>query len=472
METNLGHVGTMVGPPGQGQGLDGQARSSYVGIASLNTSVRDKKNLLEIRLERADYNVNFNLTQAELDHLLRRLGIDSSHFIGVSCCPEGKGVVYVTLHPSVNIQRFLTKNECFELKQGLRTGIIRPAGKKEQAVTISGLHPNTKDQAVVKYLAAHGKVSTSDKVIHHIFPGAPGSSLCAGKLNGNRTYMVEITKPMGSYHIIDGEKVSVRYRGQARTCARCHNTESVCPGRAIARDCTSARVLLSAHMEEHWESVGYQPDTKDLNEVDDLDVQLGVKDVEQEPVDSLRPDHSEKYSSVLIHGFSKTAEEKDIYDILIEGGLPTEYQKGDIKKNDKNGQLLIENLSSSVCISLTNHIHGKIFFKKKVFVNSIVEKTPVKETLGAEGEDLIEESTESSGADSNSDETDDEITKTASKTPSTKLFTSISEKRQATASPEAGSENKKVKKKKKKCESATATTLRATRQGGKANNKK
>ena len=113
-------------------------------------------------------------------------------------------------------------------------------------MTISGLHPNTKDQAVVKYLSAHGKVSTSDKVIHDIFPGAPGSSLCAGKLNGNRTYMVEITKAMGSYHNIDGEKVSVRYRGQARTCARCHKTESVCPGRAIARDCTSARVLLSA----------------------------------------------------------------------------------------------------------------------------------------------------------------------------------------------------------------------------------
>ena len=78
-------------------------RSSYAGIASLNTSVRDKKNLLEIRLERNSPSVSFYLTQDELDLLLTRLGIDSSHFIGVSCCPEGKGVVYVTLHPSVNI---------------------------------------------------------------------------------------------------------------------------------------------------------------------------------------------------------------------------------------------------------------------------------------------------------------------------------------------------------------------------------
>ena len=102
-----GHVGARGGPPGLG---GGGTRSSYVGIASLNTSVRDKKNLLEIRLERRDFNVNFNLTQPEMDHLLTKLGLDSSHFLGVSCCPEGKGVVYVTLHPSVNIQRFLHKN--------------------------------------------------------------------------------------------------------------------------------------------------------------------------------------------------------------------------------------------------------------------------------------------------------------------------------------------------------------------------
>ena len=148
--------GAWGGPPGLGDGgPDGQGgsllstKSSYVGIASLNTSVRDNKNLLEIRLERSAFSVSFNLSQVELDHLLTRLGLDSSHFLGVSCCPEGKGVVYVTLHPSVNIQRFLNRNECFELKEGVRTGIIRPAGKKEQSETVSGLHPNTSCQVLV-----------------------------------------------------------------------------------------------------------------------------------------------------------------------------------------------------------------------------------------------------------------------------------------------------------------------------------
>ena len=121
------------GGTGNGPGHGSFSKATYVGIASLNTSVRDKKNLLEIRLERSEQNVNFNLNQVELDHLLTRLGIDGSHFLGVSCCPEGKGIVYVTLHPTVNIQRFLNKNECFVLKEGIRTGIIRPAGSKENS---------------------------------------------------------------------------------------------------------------------------------------------------------------------------------------------------------------------------------------------------------------------------------------------------------------------------------------------------
>ena len=121
---------------------------------------------------------------------------------------------------------------------------------------------------------------------------------------------------MGTYHIIDGEKVSVKYRGQDKTCARCHKTESVCPGKAMAKDCTSPRVLLSDYMREHWAKVGYLPDTHDLNEVDELDVQIGRKEVEPPPTDLLRPDHSHKYNSVVITGFPKTAEEQDIFNIL------------------------------------------------------------------------------------------------------------------------------------------------------------
>ena len=469
------HVGAWGGPLGPGGGgsdnREGPAKSSYVGIASLNTSVRDKKNLLEIRLERKDMNVNFSLSQPELDHLLTKLGIDSSHFLGVSCCPEGKGVVFVTLHPSVNIQRFLHKSECFELKEGIRTGHIRPAGKKEQSVTISGLHPNTKDQAVMRYLSAHGKVSTSDKVIHHVYPGAAGSSLCAGKFNGNRTYMVEITKPMGSFHIIDGEKVSVRYRGQDRTCARCHKTQSMCPGKAMAKDCTSDRVLLSAHMQEHWEKVGYRPDTTDLNGVDEVNIQIGEKDQAPAPADLLRPDYSERYSSVLIKGFLKTTEEQNVYQVLLEGGLPTDYQIEKIRKDDRTGELAIDSLDPSVCLSLSNHIHGKRFFNRRVYVTSVVEKTPEKAPPEA-AEPSQSDVAESSGSDTSGEES--EVEKTASKTPCAKLFSSISApgKRAAKSSPEITSENSKRNKKKKKPDGSPSKPLRSSSRQGIGGSKK
>ena len=184
--------------------------------------------------------------------------------------------MFITLHSTVDINRFLFKNESYVVKEGIKTSHIRPAGKKEISVFISGLHPNTKDQAAIKYLSAHGKVSTTDKVVHHVYPGLPGSSILAGKLNGDRSYMVEVMKPMGSFHIIEGQKVFIRYRGQLKSCARCHKIMLDCPGKGVAKDCTGDRVLLSAHMEQHWQDVGFVPDTGLINEVDEEPV-VGVR---------------------------------------------------------------------------------------------------------------------------------------------------------------------------------------------------
>ena len=85
----------------------------------------------------------------------------------------------IVLHPSVDINRFLNRNESYIVKEGVRTTTIKQEGEKDKLIKITGLHPNTKDQSVMKYLAAHGKVSTTDKVIHHVFPDVPGSSLLA-----------------------------------------------------------------------------------------------------------------------------------------------------------------------------------------------------------------------------------------------------------------------------------------------------
>ena len=127
---------------------------SYSSIASINTSTRNKKNILEIKLEKQE-GANFSLKMEEIENLLKRLNIDASHFTGVSACPEGRPVILVTLHDSVSIERFLYRNESYMVKDGVRTTTIRPEGKKEKAIKISELHPNTKDQAAIKYLSAY-----------------------------------------------------------------------------------------------------------------------------------------------------------------------------------------------------------------------------------------------------------------------------------------------------------------------------
>ena len=114
--------------------------------------------MLEVRLERQQ-GASFRISQLEIETLLVRLGINASHFEGVSACPEGKPIILITLHASVDISKFLYRNESYMVKDGVRTTSIRPAGKREVLVTITGLHPNTKDQAVLRYLEHHGKVS-------------------------------------------------------------------------------------------------------------------------------------------------------------------------------------------------------------------------------------------------------------------------------------------------------------------------
>ena len=355
----------------------GSGGPTYSSITSINTSVRDNKNILEVRLEKQP-GASFNLTMLEAENLCKRLNIDSSHLLGVSACPEGRPVVFITLHPSTDITKFMYKNESYIVKEGVRTTTIRQEGKKDKVVKITGLHPNTRDQAVVKYLCAHGVLSTKERIIHHVFPGEPGSSLLAGKLNGNRSYVMdELKVPLGSYHIIDGEKVSIRYPGQEWTCARCHQLKSICPGAALARDCTAERVLLSTHMAEHWQKVGYKPETDTMNEVDGVDLEIQVGGNAQKTISVPESTLAGKYSSVIVKGFRVETEFAAIKEVLIENGLPADHAEENFTRNSKTGSLTVISLKSEECIAL-NKMNRKRFLNRQIFITSVVGDSPIK----------------------------------------------------------------------------------------------
>ena len=356
----------------------GVSTPSYSSITAINTSVRNDKNVLEIRLEKQQ-GASFNMTQLETEALLARLAIDGSHFEGVTACPEGKPVVFVTMHPTVNIKKFLYRNESYMVKEGVRTTTIRPAGKKDVLVTVSGLHPNTKDQAVIRYLSAHGKVSQTDKVVYHVFPGAAGSSLCAGKFNGNRSYVMEIKEHLGSYHIIDGEKVSIRYPGQEWSCARCHQFKHSCPGSAVARDCTADRVMLSTFMIQHWNKIGYKPESEAVDGVDDepeLEIQVGQHKLDLTLFSDSKL--TSKYRSIIVKGFNPELSVEAVIEELVKSGLPNDYKADEISRNDKTGNLTIPNLEPQQCLNMMDAMHGKKFLGRKVYVTLVVANSPTK----------------------------------------------------------------------------------------------
>ena len=132
---------------------------------------------------------------------------------------------------------------------------------------------------------------------------------------------------------------------------------------------------------------------------------------------------------------------------------------------------MIDTLDPAVCISLTNHIHGNKFFNRKVYVTSVVQKTPTKEHDNVES--CPNSLAGSSGSDTSSDESESGQNSSA-KSPVSKLFTKVSDqvKRPAAASPEESSEIKKKDKKKKKHDGLSSTAVRSSSRQGKSTNQK
>ena len=59
-----------------------------------------------------------------------------------------------------------------------------------------------------------------------------------GKYNGERKYPVDFsdsTITMGTYHYIDGSRIRVFYRGNTKTCGRCHQGSGQCRGEGFSQ---------------------------------------------------------------------------------------------------------------------------------------------------------------------------------------------------------------------------------------------
>ena len=135
-----------------------------VGISRLN------KNILEVILEK-DTGGAFVVNDSDCATLLRKLGLDlrpGVHMEGVQVCPNGRGIILVTLKDDVRPENFCRYDVLQVTDSGVRAVLVKPGGKRDVVLTIKGLHPNTKDSTVLSYLTKFGTLPQA-KVVYGLF---------------------------------------------------------------------------------------------------------------------------------------------------------------------------------------------------------------------------------------------------------------------------------------------------------------
>ena len=364
----------------RGAGGRGQFRGSWAEMLSRNLPTSWNKNVLEVILEK-DQPGSFNVSDIDCARVMKKIGLDQRPGVqveGIQICPNGRGIILITLMKEVTIEAFC-RHEVFEVTStGIRVINIKPAGKREVVVHVKGLHPNTRDDGIMDYLSKFGKVVTK-KVIYGVFGEGP----LRGFRNGDRSYKMEIQPSLnlGTYHVLDGQKVTVRYSGQLQTCARCHETARTCRGKGMARRCEAAggqKVEFSDYILNLWKEIGYSPENVELADLDDdaeLDSLIQQEGGKFTPVKA-PPIDPEKFAGVSLKTFPKDADHCEIVELLLVSGLPATKMDEILIK--PNGVVIVKNLTSETCKSMISALHNQKHYGRNLFCNGIVPLTPEK----------------------------------------------------------------------------------------------
>ena len=132
------------------------------------------RNVLEVVLEK-DERGAFIVKEEECARLIVKIGLDphpGAQIEEVQICPNGRGVILITLKDNVRIEDYCRYDVLIVTESGIRSSMMKPAGKKEVVVTMKGLHPNTRDSVVLDYLSRFDKI-VATKVVRGEFAAGP-----------------------------------------------------------------------------------------------------------------------------------------------------------------------------------------------------------------------------------------------------------------------------------------------------------
>ena len=243
---------------------------------------RLKRNILEIFIEKEEEETELVLNQNVVARLLDSLKMNTAtEMEGFQTKYTKNGaVIQVWCVQGVNIEKFC-RQENIQVSRGVFARSIRPAGRRDVTVTVSGLNWNTPDSLVIEYLKRFGGQLVTEEVIY----GKYGDGPLRGKKNGDRKYQVIFDGvQMGTFHFLDGERVKVFYRGNIKTCGYCQMTAINCPGGGIAKDCREnggRRLDLAKHMKDVWSKIGFSPTQFELPESMDDESMENDKSIKQ-----------------------------------------------------------------------------------------------------------------------------------------------------------------------------------------------
>ena len=432
------HQGVVRQEVSDGQG-DGKSYSDRL-KTNVRYDQRLKRNILEITLEKTNNEAVIDEVGAEdVARVLKTLGIDIvAQVLGSQVHYKGKfSIVSVWMAPGVSLDKFC-KDVNIKVTPGIMTGMIRPAGKKDVTVTIDGLDFNTPDSFVIDYMNKFGVV-LSNAVVYTKCDTGPFK----GKFSGERKFQVDFsksTRQMGTFHIIDGSKVRIFYRGNKKTCGRCHRVASLCPGEAISRNCAAGggpRVFLSDHMKELWKEVGFVPNTFELDADDksEDDVQQAVRDALVLSVKNLPPTihrqepnsrDIENFNGITVRNFPIAMREEEIVTFLVNHGMPDAPARNHItiNKGRKSTSVVIDGLNKTEVQTMFKSIHfhetKQKFFELEVplyckALRNMTPKKPENTQIGKDDkEDTTKEKDESTkSSDKEADKREESIDKEA-----------------------------------------------------------
>ena len=342
--------------PGGGrndQGTSGQGQFSYADRLKTNIKFdqRLKRNVLEITLEKTAKETEIVIDQECVARLCKSIGLNVDSQVEGSQVQfnSGKYMISVWVVKGINLERFC-REENINVGKGLVTGMIRPAGRRDVTLTVSGLDFNTPDNLICDYIRKFGGNILNANVIYSKFTEGPFK----GKFNGDRKYQVDFTnctRTMGTYHFLDGVRVRIFYRGNEKTCGRCHKVARDCLGAGIARDCDAQggiRVQLSDHMRKIWSEIGFCPTSFELPDSveDEGDKPISETNSFQRPAQVIKNSEAdqERYVGLKINNFPLELSDEEILTFLSDQVTKDINKESvDIVRNKKNSSVTISN---------------------------------------------------------------------------------------------------------------------------------